>query len=166
MGEALLGFLGVIIGAAIAGGISLWQVHFVTTREREAQRRHRAEERTDRRDAFQRETLMALQDATSRMRHATVREHERRTAFMKDQGSWPEREGLLFPDDWTEAAARLLWLQARLLDQELRQLLERFRHESANAMTAGSEGVAIGGVPLMVEKRGRGLPMADPMRRG
>jgi len=22
-----------------------------------------------------------------------------------------------------------------------------------------------GGVPLMVEKRGRGLPMADPMRR-
>jgi hypothetical protein len=23
-----------------------------------------------------------------------------------------------------------------------------------------------GGVPLMVEKRGRGLPMADPMRRG
>jgi GntR family transcriptional regulator len=24
----------------------------------------------------------------------------------------------------------------------------------------------LGGVPLMVEKRGRGLPMADPMRRG
>jgi Transcription factor WhiB len=23
-----------------------------------------------------------------------------------------------------------------------------------------------GGVPLMVEKRGRGLPMTDPMRRG
>ena len=26
--------------------------------------------------------------------------------------------------------------------------------------------VCSGGVPLMVEKSGRGLPMADPMRRG
>jgi hypothetical protein len=111
MGEALLGFLGVIIGAAIAGGISLWQVQFVTAREREAQRMHRDQERMDRRDAFQRETLLALQDATSRMRHATVREHERRTALMKDRGSWLPRDGVLLPDEWTEGAERLLWLQ-------------------------------------------------------
>jgi hypothetical protein len=143
MGEALLGFLGVIIGAAIAGGISLWQVQFVTAREREAQRMHRDQERMDRRDAFQRETLLALQDATSRMRHATVREHERRTALMKDRGSWLPRDGVLLPDEWTEGAERLLWLQARVLDQELRQLLERFRHESANVMTADSERVAV-----------------------
>jgi hypothetical protein len=30
-----------------------------------------------------------------------------------------------------------------VLDQELRQLLERFRHESANVMTADSERVAV-----------------------
>ena len=129
MGEAVLGFLGVILGAAIAGGISLWQVQLVTKREREAQRRTRVEERRERRDAFQRETRMALHDATSRMRQATVREHERKTALMKARGSWSDNEEPLLPDDWTEAAERLLWLQARLHDQELRQMLERLRHE-------------------------------------
>ena len=142
MGEAVLGFLGVILGAAIAGGISLWQVQLVTKREREAQRMHRDQERMDRRDAFQRETLLALHDATARMRHATVREYERRTALAKDEGSWLPRDGVLMPDDWTDGAERLLWLQVRLLDQELRQLLERFRHESANVMNAGSKRVA------------------------
>jgi hypothetical protein len=143
MGEAVLGFLGVILGAAIAGGISLWQVQLVTKREREAQRRSRVEERRERRDAFQRETLMALHDATSRMRQATVREHERKTALMKARGSWSDNGEPLLPDDWTEAAERLLWLQARLHDQELRQMLERLRHESANTRTADSQEVAI-----------------------
>jgi beta-lactamase class D len=149
MGEAVLGFLGVILGAAIAGGISLWQVQLVTKREREVQRMHRDQERMhrdqermDRRDAFQQETLLALHDATSRMRHATVREYERRTALAKDEESWLPRDRVLMPDDWTDGAERLLWLQVRLLDQELRQLLERFRHESANVMNAGSKRVA------------------------
>jgi hypothetical protein len=140
MGEALLGFLGVILGAAIAGGISLWQVQFVTVREREAQRMRREQERTDRRDAFQRETLLALQDATSRMRHATFQEHTRRSTLNEE--SWAERGEPPFTDEWIEAAERILWLQARLLDEELRQLVERLRHESANVMTAEVKDVA------------------------
>jgi hypothetical protein len=143
MGQAALTLLGVILGAAIAGGVSLWQVQLVTKRERETRQELREQERSDRREAFQRETLLALQDATSRMRQATVREHERKAALMKDRGSWPDREEPLFPDDWTEAAERLLWLQVRLDDQELRQLLERLRHESANVMTADSQEAAI-----------------------
>jgi hypothetical protein len=142
MGQAVLGFLGVILGAAVAGGVSLWQVQFVTKREREAQEMRREQERMDRRDAFQRETLLALHDATSRMRHATVREYERRTALAKDEESWLPRDGVLMPDDWTDGAERLLWLQVRQLDQELRQLLERFRHASANVMNVGSKRVA------------------------
>ena len=116
MGEAGLGFLGVILGAAIAGGISLWQVQLVTKREREARGGCTA-------------TRSGWTGATpssgrrcwpSRMRHATVREHERRTALMKDRGSWLPRDGVLLPDGWTEGAERRLWLQARVLDQELR----------------------------------------------
>jgi hypothetical protein len=35
MGQATLALLGVILGAAIAGGVSLWQVQLVTKREHE-----------------------------------------------------------------------------------------------------------------------------------
>jgi hypothetical protein len=40
------------------------------------------------------------------------------------------------------------------------------RADADGIISHAGVGLLVGGVPLMVEKRGRGLPMADPMRRG
>ena len=48
-----------------------------------------------------------------------------------------------------------------------RRVNEAWRlRQGSRYMELGQMLPALGGVPLMVEKRGRGLPMADPMRRG
>ena len=59
----MITLLGVILSAAIAGSVSLWQVQLSTDREREARRIERDQTRQDVRDAFQRDTILALQDA-------------------------------------------------------------------------------------------------------
>jgi hypothetical protein len=53
----------VVLGAAIAGGVSLWQVQLITAREREARQALREQERRDTHDAFQRDAILALHDA-------------------------------------------------------------------------------------------------------
>jgi hypothetical protein len=63
MSQAVLSFAGVIVGALIAGGVSLWRELVVTARERAARAAEREQQLQDVRDAFQRETLLALQDA-------------------------------------------------------------------------------------------------------
>ena len=63
MGEAALAFLGVLLDATIAGVVALWQVQLVTAREREARQALREQGSKDRRDAFQRDTILALQKA-------------------------------------------------------------------------------------------------------
>ena len=72
MWETALPFLGVILGAAIAGGVSLWREQVVTGRERAARQAEREQRRKDERDAFQRDTLLALQDTIEAARRATV----------------------------------------------------------------------------------------------
>ena len=140
MGQAVLGFLGVILGAAIAGSISLWQARLTTERERETRTELRELERKDRRDAFERETMLVLQDACSDVRKAVFRDYERK---MADRPGWPVRTpDVLMPEDWAEADDRVIWLHARVFDEELRILVEKFRHAAASAMTAQSQSSA------------------------
>jgi hypothetical protein len=62
------------------------------------------------------------------MNLAVYRDYERKMAMMADQGSWPLRSAdVLLPDDWIEANDRLLWLHARVFDDELKMLVEHFR---------------------------------------
>jgi hypothetical protein len=63
VGQAALTLLGVVLGAAIAGGVSLWQVQLVTAREREARQALREQERKDAHEAFQRDAILALHEA-------------------------------------------------------------------------------------------------------
>lgn len=65
MWQALLVVVGVVLGGAIAGGVALRQVQLVTDREREARQAERELVREDARDAFQRDTILALQDAVA-----------------------------------------------------------------------------------------------------
>lgn len=58
-----LNTFGVLLGAAIGGGVTMWRERAVTDRERTAQQADREPRRIDVRDAFQRDTIIELQDA-------------------------------------------------------------------------------------------------------
>jgi hypothetical protein len=143
MGQATWTFLGVILGAAIAGAISLAQVRFMTARERKAQEMRREQEHMDRRESLERETLLALQDTIAKMRRIILRDYERRTALMAEGGAWPEPSvSVLLTGDWLETDDRLISLRTRVLDQKLQWLVDVFGEASTGAMTAKSQAEA------------------------
>jgi hypothetical protein len=113
MSTAVWGFLGVVLGGVLTGTMSLWQVQLVTRREREAREALREQERRDRRDAFQRETILAVQDAVAEY-----------WPTMTDAARLREQPA---PSIWSPAARALHWrinmLRARIFDEELRQLV-------------------------------------------
>ena len=148
MGQAELAFVGVILGAVITGGaIALAEVRLVTVRERKAQRMRLEQERMDRREGFERDTLLALQETTSKMRQVILRDYGRKTALMAERGSWPEPSAsVLLTRDWLEADDRLILLRARVLDQELQQLVNLFGEATTRAMTAESQAEADGSI--------------------
>jgi hypothetical protein len=118
MGQAILTLLGVILGAAVAGGISLWQVQLVTKREREVRRLLREQERKDRRDTFQRETILGLQDALGEL-------WALRTVNV-------DETGIPIKADPTQVATvlyRVDMLRARVFDDELRGLVRAVRDQ-------------------------------------
>lgn len=133
MSEAWFGFLGVIVGAAV----SLLGEQLVTRREREARQALRDQERKDRRDAFQRETLLAIQDVVTDTADALWREWDRKLLAVEVVGRWPVRgpdEPL--PKDWTQVDTRTRKLGARVFDGELVRLLSEFQHQSGLVITA------------------------------
>lgn len=68
--------LGVVLGAAIAGGVSLWQVQLITAREREARQTLREQERKDAHDALQRDAILALHDAITAYWQTVLAAHD------------------------------------------------------------------------------------------
>jgi hypothetical protein len=107
--------------AAIAGGVSLWQVQLITAREREARKALREQEREDTRDDFQRDAIIALHDAitaywqTALVANEQIREWVIEAKETLDQAIWvPVRA-----DYWRMSAAR-----AKVFDDELRRLVK------------------------------------------
>jgi hypothetical protein len=135
--EAVIGFLGVVIGGLITGFVSLFQVQHVTKREREARRALREQERKDRRDAFQRESLLALQDAVEDVRQFGFHEYERKWAIWKRDDVWEAHAvGDPLPKDWSDADARVAKLWARVFDSELESLIADFQLAAGEAIAA------------------------------
>jgi hypothetical protein len=141
MSAAVWAFLGVVLGGVLTGAVSLWQAQLVTKREREAREALREQERKDRRDAFQRETLLALQDAVEDVRRAISRDADRKLAALKEDGRWPRRmPGEAVPEDLSDAHARVGKFYARIFDDELKTSVAKFRWTTDRAIIAQSEG--------------------------
>jgi gas vesicle protein len=139
--EAVIGFLGVLVGAIIAGAVALLGEQFALKREREARQAERTQQWQDRRDTFELETLLALQDAVSKMRRAVHADYQRKIELMAEQGAWPVRSvHMLLPDDWVEADDCLIRLHARVFDDELQMLIGQLKP----TVGAGGDPAAIG----------------------
>jgi gas vesicle protein len=121
--EALWGFLGVIIGAAV----SLLGEQFATKREREAREALREQKRKDARDIFQREAIIAVHDAVTDYWKLRL---EIEDQFQKARKASPESvdvRTILSP--MRPASSRVTATRAKIFDDELRRLVEEFHFQ-------------------------------------
>ena len=77
---AVIGFFGVVVGAVVTGFVTLRQTEPANQREREAQQIAREQARRDAHDAFQKENILALQEAVEDLRQVVVRDVGRKLA--------------------------------------------------------------------------------------
>jgi hypothetical protein len=136
MGQAVLALLSVILGATIAGSISLWQVQLVTRREREARHALREQERKDRRDAFQRDAILALQSTVENYCGVITNSLNQSIRATHEHGPGPVPEELKL--EYDALYGRLITIRAHIFDDELRGLVEQVLQEGISAAKIGS----------------------------
>jgi hypothetical protein len=153
MWQAALTLGGVVLGAAIAGGVSLWQVQLVTAREREARRTDREQVRSDVRDAFQREAILSLQEAVADFLRMAVAVHSESVEEEDRTGQWRKRRHSVdFPAGFDEHFARIQGFRARVFDDELRWLALEVLRPAVAALEAEDGGTAVSRLADVAEK--------------
>jgi type II secretory pathway pseudopilin PulG len=129
LGVAVIGFLGVVVGAVVTGFVTLRQTQLATQREREAQQMLREQQRRDARDAFQRDAILALQGAVEDYWQLVEDWFNQVTGATTAKGSEPPARP---PYELTlrrnTVYGRLTATRARVFDDELRKLAEQVQH--------------------------------------
>jgi hypothetical protein len=124
--SAVYAFIGVLLGSATTVVLTVYREQVVSRREREAREHQRTQERHDQRDAFQRQSLLALQDAVSDLVKAVFDEQDRMLEEMRRTGSWPVRQWETpTAAGWEDAELRLQVSHARVFDEELRDSAQK-----------------------------------------
>jgi hypothetical protein len=121
--------------------LSADQHHELVTsrRERHAREHQRVQERQDQRDTFQRQSLLALQDAVSDLVKAVFNEQDRVLEEMQRTGSWPSRQWETpTATGWEDAELRLQVSRARVFDEELRNLAREIHAVAKESVWASS----------------------------
>ncbi len=113
-------------------------------REMRTRRALRDEERQDRRETFQRETLLALQDATRRVARATGAIHHLDVVHHRTSEEPFARQQT--GDEWNqkhnEAMSDLQMLKVRVMDENLRHLIDDLVNSISGVLFAPSENEA------------------------
>jgi hypothetical protein len=144
MWQVVLALVGVVVGGAIAGGVALRQAQLFTDRQREAHLAEREQARKDARDAFQRDTILALQDAVADLVRMVIDLHGEAVNIEEKTGHWPPptRIGEL-PASFDEQFATVQGLRARVFDDALRRLVAELASSALGALHAADrEGAA------------------------
>ena len=98
----------------------------VGRRERETQEALRQQQLADQRAAFQRDTVLALQDAIGELWALSADGYNRAATIRAETGTWPAPEATDLPNLNT-ASARITALRARVFDDELRHLVRELQ---------------------------------------
>jgi hypothetical protein len=138
MWQAVLALVGVVIGGVLAGGVALRQVQLLTDREHAARQAEREQARKDARDAFQRDTILALQDAVADLLRMVVDLHGEAVDAEEKMGHWPAsgRFGELRAS-FDEQFVCVQGLRARLFDDALRRLVADVATSALGALHVG-----------------------------
>jgi hypothetical protein len=137
--EAVYGFVGVLLGSGTTALLTIYRERLVSTREREARQHQREHDRIDQRDIFQRESLLALQEAVSDLIKAVYNEQDRMLEEMRQTGYWPSRQWETpTATGWEDANLRLQAYHARVFEKALRDTAREIRDEATKCIYAKS----------------------------
>ena len=137
--SAVYGFIGVLLGSATTAVLTVYHELVTSRRERDARQHQRVQERQDQRDTFQRQSLLALQDAVSDLVKAVFNEQDRMLEEMQQTGSWPARQWETpTATGWEDAELRLQVSRARVFDEELRDLAREIHAVAKESVWASS----------------------------
>jgi hypothetical protein len=164
--DAVVGFVGVALGAASTSVLTIYKERFTARREREARDDQRRREREDQRNIFQRETILALQSAVSDLVKSVYDEQDRMLVEMEQTSSWPVRRWETpTAAGWADAEMRLEMLRVRVFDEEISELAGQVRAASKKSVWAEHIGDAKQSNQLLEQlfenfndKVGRALP--------
>jgi len=129
--EAIYGFVGVLLGSATTVVLTVYRERLVSAREREARQHQREQDRLDQRSLFQRESLLALQEAVSDLIKAVYNEQDRMIAEMRHTSRWPSRQwDTPTAIGWENANLRLQLFRARVFQQTLHDLTREIQSKA------------------------------------
>lgn len=141
--EAVYGFIGVLLGSATTVVLTVYRERLVSTREREARQHQREQDRTDQRNLFQRESLLALQEAVTDLIKAVYNEQDRMLKKMRQSGIWQSRRK--WPTrqwetptvtGWEDANLRLQASRARVFEKALRDKASKIQNKARECIYA------------------------------
>jgi hypothetical protein len=119
--SAIAGALGVAAGALISSVGVVLRERLVDRRERDAQQELRKQALKDQHDAFQRETILNLQDAIGQLWSLSADAYNQASRQRAASGEWPQTVLTDLPD-LNKVSQRVKALGARVFDEELRGL--------------------------------------------
>ena len=141
--EAVYGFIGVLLGSVTTVALTVYRERLVSAREREARQHQREQDRTDQRNLFQRESLLALQEAVSDVIKAVYNEQDRllekmrRRSIWRSQQKWPVRQWETpTATGWEDANLRLQAFRARIFERVLRDKARKIQEKARECLYA------------------------------
>jgi hypothetical protein len=151
---AVAGAAGVIAGSLVSSIGVVLRERVVGRREREAQQALRLQQLADQRAAFQRETILALQDGLGELWALSADAYNRAAATRAKTGEWPPPEQAALPTLNT-VSARITALRARVFDDDLRLHVRELQTSLWSAVEASD----------WSEQEERMVAARDPMNR-
>jgi hypothetical protein len=135
--DAIFGFAGVLVGSLITAVVTLYRKTLAARREALARHGRLAQERAAQRDAFQRESVLALQAAVTDLIGAAYSELDRMIAASASTGVWQARR-------WqtptavgrSDALLRLETSRTRVFDDDLRRVADALRTTARDSIWA------------------------------
>jgi hypothetical protein len=137
--EALYGLTGVLLGSATTAVLTIYRERLVGSREREGRHHQREQDRQDQRNAFQRQSVLALQDVVSDLVKAVYSEQDRMLREMRKSSRWPSRQWETpTVADWENANLLLQAFRARVFDGAIRDIARDIRDTARECIYSGS----------------------------
>ena len=137
--SAVYGFIGVLLGSATTAALTVYRERLLSTREREARKQQRQQDQQDQRNTFQRQSLLALQDAVSDLVKALYNEQDRMLEEMRRTDRWPARQWETpTATGWQDAELLLQDSRARVFDEKLRDLGREINAVAKESLYASS----------------------------
>lgn len=126
--DAVFGFVGVVLGSLTTSALTIYRERVTGSRETAARDRQFERDRQAARDAFQRDSVLALQTAVTDLIKAAYGEMDRLLAELLETGEWTARSWETpTAVGWSAAILSLETARARVFDDQIRSLATELR---------------------------------------